>query len=105
MAFTVWNYETESVQILELTQQSVIKAIKALSSNPDWGLPFSYDINVKKSGEGLKTKYEVTPSPKKATAKDIIREANQAPCNLDALYEGEDPWNVEGGETTDYFFK
>jgi hypothetical protein len=104
MALVVWNYDTESIQILQLTQQSVIKAIKALAANPDWGSPFTYDINVKKSGEGLKTKYVVTPSPKKPTSKDIIRAANQAPCNLDAMFEGEDPWTVDG-DSTEYFFK
>lgn len=105
MALAVYDYEDAKVKILELTQQSIIKAIKALAQNADWGSPFGYDINISKTGEGLKTKYSVLPSNKKATSKDIIREANASPCNLEALYEGEDPWNVEGGEETEYHFK
>lgn len=94
------------VKIMELTQQSVIKAIKALAGNPDWGNPFTYDINIKKSGEGLKTKYAVTPSPKKAASKDDIKAAQEKPCNLLALYEGEDPWDVEElDEPTEYHLK
>lgn len=105
LALVVFDYSDNAVKILELTQQSVIKAIKAYAANPDWGNPFTYDINVNKTGEGLKTKYTVTPSPKKATSKDIMRAANEAPCNLEALFENEDPWNVDEAEPTEYFFK
>lgn len=105
MALVVYDYADAKVKILEITQQTVIKAIKALAQNADWGEPFNYDLNITGDGEGLKRKYTVTPSSKKATSKDIIREANASPCNLEALYEGEDPWNVEGGEETEYHFK
>jgi hypothetical protein len=98
--------EDGEVKIMELTQQSVIKAIKALTANPAWGLPFSYDITVTKAGEGMKTKYVVQPNPKKPLSKSEIAEANAKPCNLEALFEGEDPWKVEGAETvTEYIFK
>lgn len=92
------------VKIMELTQQSVIKAIKTLSSNPDWGNPFTYDLNITKTGEGMKTKYAVTPSPKKALEKDLIKAAAAKTCNLDALYEGEDPWDTDEA-VTEYFLK
>ena len=90
---------------LELTQQSIIKAIKAYAANPDWGNPFSYDLTIGKSGEGLKTKYTVQASPKKPLAKHLVSDANEKPCNLDALYEGTDPWDVESGDVTEYYFK
>lgn len=92
------------VKIMELTQQSIIKAIKTLSSNPDWGNPFTYDLNIAKTGEGMKTKYAVTPSPKKQLEKDATKAAAAKPCNLDALYEGEDPWDVTEG-ATEYHLK
>jgi hypothetical protein len=96
----------DEVKILELTQQSVIKAIKALAANPDWGAPFGYDLTVTKSGEKLKTKYVVTPSPKKPVAKDVIKAALEKPCSLNALFEGVDPWNVEDeDEATEFIFK
>jgi hypothetical protein len=96
--------DDNKVKILEVTQQSVIKAIRALTANPDWGKPFGYDIVVTKSGADLKTKYVVTPSPKKPLSKDVIKEAQESPCNLEQLFEGADPWNTEDGET-EYFFK
>jgi hypothetical protein len=96
--------DDDKVKILEVTQQSVIKAIRALTANPDWGKPFSYDIVITKTGSDLKTKYVVTPSPKKPLSKDVIRDVQETPCNLDQMFEGADPWNTEDGET-EYFFK
>ena len=104
MAMAVIDHADDSVKILELTQQSVIKAIKALSANPDWGNPFSYDITISRTGEDLKTKYVVTPSPKKALGKDLVKAAQAAPCNLDALFDGADPWEVDE-DVTDYVLK
>jgi hypothetical protein len=105
MAVAVLDHADDEVKIWEMTQQSVIKAIKALSGNPDWGNPFSYDLNINKTGEKLKTKYSVTPSPKKPLAKELVKVAMSKPCNLDALYEGADPWDVDGSEVTEYEFK
>lgn len=104
LALVVIDHADDEVKILEITQQSIIKAIKALASNVDWGNPFTYDINVAKKGEGMKTKYTVTPSPKKKLAKELVKAANEKPCNLDALYEGADPWNVEGDDAVEYHF-
>lgn len=104
VTFAVIDRKDDLVKILELTQQSVIKAIRQLSQNPDWGNPFTYDINVERTGDGFKTKYTVQPSPKKPLSKDIINEAAEKPCNLEALFAGENPWKVED-EVTEYFFK
>lgn len=104
LALVVLDRADDLVKILELTQQSVIKAIRALANNPEWGSPFTYDINVSRAGEKLKTKYTVTPSPKKPLSKAEINEVNETNCNLEALFEGEDPWSTEE-PVTEYFFK
>lgn len=104
MSVAVIDRDDDAVKILEMTQQSVIKAIKALAANPDWGNPFSYDITISKTGEGLKTKYTVQPSPKKPLAKDVIKAAQEKPVNLDAVFEGLNPWEADE-EQTEYFFK
>lgn len=106
VTFAVIDKKDDLVKILELTQQSVIKAIRALASNADWGNPFSYDITINRTGEDLKTKYTVTPSPKKPLSKDQIAAANEKPCNLEALFASEDPWDVEEAESiTEYILK
>lgn len=105
MTVVVIDREDGEVKVLEITQQSVIKGINAYAKNPDWGNPFSYDITVTKKGEGKKTRYGVQPSPKKALDKEAIKAANAKPCNLDALFTGENPWEVEGNDVTEYHFK
>lgn len=98
--------DNDRVKIWEITQQSIIKAIKALTGNDDWGKPFAYDLAIDKEGEDLKTKYTVTPCPKKQLDKSIIREAMDKPCCLDKLFDGENPWEVnDGDEATEYHFK
>ena len=106
IAVALIDQEDDTVKILEVTQQSIIKPIRTLANNPDWGNPFTYDINIHKSGEGLKTKYVVTPSPKKALSKEAIKNAGAKPCALEQLFQGEDPWKTEDAdEVTEYFFK
>jgi len=101
----VIDHADGEVKILELTQQSIIKAIQAYDKNPDWGKPFTYDLTVSKKGEGLKTKYDTQASPKKPLAKDLVKAAMAKRCNLDALYDGADPWDTDGGEVTEYHLK
>lgn len=106
IAVVVIDRRDDKVKIAEFTQQSIIKGIKALAANPKWGKPFAYDLNVVKKGEGLLSRYTLTPSPKSALSKEIVKAAMAKPCNLEKLFEGEDPWKVEKGEeVTEYFFK
>ncbi len=104
MTVAVIDREDNEVKILEMTQQSVIKVIKALAANEDWGNPFTYDIVVSKTGESLKTKYTVQPSPKKPLEKELQKAALGKRCNLDALFEGLNPWEADDDQT-EYFFK
>lgn len=94
-AMPVWNYAQERVQILEITQKGIQRTITALSKDNEWGSPLKYDILVVRKGEGLKTEYETIPSPPKPV-KDEIKEAyEEANINLEALFEGEDPFGFD----------
>jgi len=106
MACVVIDAADDEVKIWEITQQSIIKAIKALSSNPKWGNPFTYSLSIEKKGEGMKTRYTVNPNPKAPISKAAIKVASEKPCNLDALYEGADPWDEKNHDTvTEYHFE
>lgn len=103
-AFLVWNYEAQAVQILEITQQTIQKTIQDLSKNEDWGAPFGYDIKITRKGKDLQTEYSVMPSPKKDLISDIKEAALEKKAYLDALFDGSDPW-VVNGKHTEYAFE
>lgn len=91
-AFPVWNYTDQAVQILELTQMSVIKAVRALWNSKKWGDPKNYDITITKTGDKLETRYAVMPEPPTKLDDMIVKLFKETPVNLEALYAGEDPW-------------
>lgn len=93
-AFIVFNYADEMIQILEITQATIRKAIEGLSKDKDWGLPYFYDIKIIRKGEGTDTDYVVTPAPKTLVGPYIVNEFNNKPCWLDALYDGADPFDI-----------
>jgi len=94
-AMIVWDFTDECIKILEITQVTIMQSIVALTKDPEWGSPFHYNIKVEKQGEKLETKYSVLASPPSELT-DEIKEAYKAtPINLDALYEGEDPFDTE----------
>jgi hypothetical protein len=103
-AFLVWNYADQTVQILEITQQTIQKTIQDLSKNEEWGAPFYYDLKIIRKGKDLDTTYSIMPSPKKDLSAEIKKIALEKPANLEALYSGSDPW-VVNGEHTEYAFE
>jgi hypothetical protein len=104
-AFVVWNYASGALQILEITQASIQGPIQDLALNADWGDPRDYDLTITKKGEGLDTEYSVQPAPHKAVPEDAHRAYRESRINLEALFEGKDPFNTasgsEGGEVKD----
>jgi hypothetical protein len=96
-AFTVYNYTTKSIQVLELKQQTIMRAIEALVKNVNWGNPKKYDIIIEKVKTGSKdwdVEYSVIPEPPTPLDAGIAELAKNIPVNLDALYNGEDPFAV-----------
>ncbi len=92
-AFVVWNYKAERVQILELTQKSIMTAIKALIDNPKWGSPKNYDITVTRKGTTMNdTEYSAMPNPAELLDEKIKTMYEAKIINLEALYSGEDPF-------------
>lgn len=88
----VYNYNLELVQILEITQRSVQKAITALAKDKDWGSPTGYDILINQTGQKLETRYTVQPKPAKPLAPEILKAYKDKNINIQALFKGEDPF-------------
>jgi len=91
-AMVVYHNEDKQIKILDITQKTVLKAIKTLASDDDYGDPINYDIKVSKTGEGLDTEYQVTPKPPKKLDDDIAKAYKEANINLNALYTNDDPF-------------
>lgn len=94
-AMAVYNYNQEAIQILEITQATIQKAIKALAKDSDWGSPLGYDLVVTRSGKELNTEYTVNPKPAKELDKTVAEKFKKTSINLNALYDGEDPFASE----------
>ena len=92
-AFTVWNYKTKNVEILELTQSSIQTSILNLSSDEDWGDPKGCDLKVTRKGQGLDTEYAVSPKPRKDIAPEVKEAKEKKFINLKALYWGGNPFD------------
>lgn len=93
-AFPVWNYKDEMVQILEVTQKKIIKGIEGLVNSPKWGNPTDYDLVVTKDESGERPDYSVQPDPKEELTKGIQEEWSNTNVRLEALYIGEDPFDM-----------
>lgn len=91
-AFIVFNYSSEQIEILHLTQASIRSAIESLSKDVDWGAPYTYDIKVTKKGQGKDTEYTVNPTPHKPVDPYIVSCFNERKCWLDALFDNADPF-------------
>jgi len=99
LAFVVWNYEDKAVQILNITQRTIAEPIAAYKAQEAWGSPIGtkgYDLVITKTGEGRQnTSYSVIANPKTPLDKRIIEKFEDMKINLEALYEGKDPFETE----------
>jgi hypothetical protein len=96
-AFTVYNYQRQSLQVLELKQKKIQRAIEAYTKNPKWGNPMGYDLVIEKVKTGSRERdveYTVIPEPPATLDAGIAELAKQVPVRLEALYDGNDPFAV-----------
>ncbi|WPP51777.1 hypothetical protein [Catalinimonas niigatensis] len=91
IASLVYNYQKEKLQVLEITQKSILKAIKSYVESEEYGHPGGYDLTVEKKGEGLNTEYTVVVSPPKPLSAEIEEALGEVSCDLDKIFEGEYP--------------
>lgn len=100
-AVVVWNYQAETIQILEITQATVQKQLTKFMSNPKWGDSAKYDILIYKTKTGVEARdveYQIMPEPKSKMDKGIVQFYKDLDVKLEALFEGEDPFAGDSGE-------
>jgi len=91
-AMEVYDYATESIKIWEVASGTIREKLEGFIKNSDYGPLTEYNLTINKTGSGLTTKYEVIPSPPKPAEAKVIQATMEIVCNLEALYDGGDPF-------------
>lgn len=97
-AFVVLNKATNDIQILELTQKSLMKGIEGLAASKSWGDPKAYDIVVTRTKTGPEARdveYSVRPEPKEKLDEGVQALYESMGIDLNKLFTGEDPFQSE----------
>ncbi len=94
-AFPVFDYKTDKIEILEVTQVSVMRGIEDYLNDPDYGDPKEYDLIVVRDDESDPVKYRVKAKPPKILDEGIKQLYKDTPINLNALYKGENPFESD----------
>lgn len=98
IAIPVYNYDTGNVQVLSLTQKSIIKEIDQISQEEDYADLTAWDFNLSKKGSGLLTEYKLRPAPRKKGAQEHIDaawiEAKSNGFDISRLLTGGNPFKA-----------
>ena len=94
-AFVVWNYQTNTVNILEVTQVGIRNSIIALVTDNEWGDPKGYDITITREGKELDTKYTTMPSPHSEAPGEALATFMATKIDLEQLYVNGDPFKKD----------
>ena len=90
-AMVVWNYEAERLQILQITQKTIMEPLYNLEQEEEWGDLKGYDIVINRTKDGDRTKYSVSPLPHKELSGGISQKYEETEIKLEKLFDGEHP--------------
>jgi hypothetical protein len=98
IAVPVFNYEAGTVQVLSLTQKSILRELDAISQEEDYSDLMTWDFTLSKKGTGLTTEYKLRPAPRKKGSQDHIDSAwDEAKTNgfdISRLITGGNPFKA-----------
>lgn len=99
IAIPIFNYEAGSVQVMSISQKSIIRELDAISQEPDYEQLTDFDFTLSKKGSGLTTEYKLRPAPRKKGADATIaaawEEVKSAGFDLERLLVGGNPFSAE----------
>ena len=90
-AMVVWSYLNEKVEVLEITQKTIMNPLYELEQNADWGDLKGYDITLNKRKDGDKTSYSVLGIPPKPLTEEIKKAFQESDVDLEKLFDGKYP--------------
>ena len=99
LALPVYNYDASEVQVLNLTQKSIIRELDGISQTDDYDDLTATDFTLGKEGSGLKTEYKLLPVPRKKGADATIaaawEEAKSAGFAIERMMTGGNPFRED----------
>jgi len=100
MSIVVYNYGDKAIQVMSVSQKTILKAIKGYSQNKKYGDPTGYDININKEGEGKQTRYTVIADPKEDVSDEVQKAYDQESIDLEMLLLNGDPFGISSKKAT-----
>jgi hypothetical protein len=98
IAVPVFNYDSGTVQVMSLTQKSILKELDAVSQMEDYEDILSWDFSLSKKGSGLLTEYTLRPAPRKKGSQQHIDaawlEAQSSGFDISRLLTGGNPFKA-----------
>ena len=95
-SFVVYNYQTQKIEILEVTQVTVMRGIEDFLNDSDYGDPKTYDLTVIRDEAGDRVEYRVKAKPPKKLDEGITKAYEDMNINLNALFDGTNPFAENG---------
>ena len=71
----VFDYQTESIKVLEIGQKGLMKELDALSQSEDYSDLGAWDFTISRTGMKLNTEYRIVPGPRKKGMEEKIEAA------------------------------
>ena len=78
IAVPIYNYATSGVQVLQLTQVTIIRELDGVSQMEDYSDLLAVDFTLSRKGSGKESEYKLLPVPRKKGSDEAIQEAWQA---------------------------
>lgn len=97
-AAAVWNYNEKRVQVLEITQKTIMEVLKNLEESTDWGDLKTYDVEITRTKTGDKTNYTTVGIPHKVLPTEVVKEYEESKIDLRKLFSGEYPMETPSKE-------
>jgi hypothetical protein len=98
IAIPVYSYEAGKVQVLQLTQKSIIKELDAISQVEEYADLLTWDFAISRKGTGLNTEYQIRPLPRKKGSQEFLDaawiEAKADGFDITRLFSGGSPFKA-----------
>lgn len=98
IAVPIFNFDSGKVQVLQITQKSILKELDQISQMEDYEDLVAWDFSISKKGSGLLTEYTVRPVPRKKGVQEHIDaawiEAKEAGFDISRLLTGANPFKA-----------